>query len=187
MPPFGVPSSATAPASTIAVDPVASCALSGWSDPDWNDRRHRRIEQNSVEQLSVLVDAALAPAGFNASGVYYIRFQANAANTVVESAAPDSEQPIPVRFISVALPELRTTALSVPSVMQPGDTIAPTFQITNLGTASTDSQGPVQVALVASVTPDFNLGSSIVAIYTLPSAIAGSSDTPVRTVRFATT
>ena len=57
--------------------------------------------------------------------------------------------------------------------MQPGDTIAPTFQITNVGTASTASQGPVQVALVASVTPDFNLGSSIVAIYTLPSAIPG--------------
>ena len=60
--------------------------------------------------------------------------------------------------------------------LQPGDTIAPTFQVTNLGTARTDVQGPVQVALVASVDPDFNLGSSIVALYTLPSGIPGQSE-----------
>jgi hypothetical protein len=36
------------------------------------------------------------------------------------------------------------------------------------------------VALVASVTPDFNLGSSIVALYTLPQGIPGQSSTPAR-------
>jgi len=35
------------------------------------------------------------------------------------------------------------------------------------------------VALVASTTPDFNLGSSIVGLYTLPDGIPGQSDTPV--------
>ena len=74
---------------------------------------------------------------------------------------------------------LRVTALDVPSVMQPGDTIAPTFQITNLGSASTASQGSVQVALVESTTPDFNLGSKIIALYTLPKAIPGQSAAPV--------
>jgi hypothetical protein len=75
---------------------------------------------------------------------------------------------------------LRATALDVPPVMQPGDTITPTFQITNLGTAGTNSQGPVEVALVASTSPDFNLGSSIVALYTLPQGIPGQSSTPVK-------
>ena len=56
----------------------------------------------------------------------------------------------------------------------------PTFQITNLGTANTDTQAPVQVALVASVTPDFNLGSLIVALYTLPAGIPGQSGAPVK-------
>ena len=79
----------------------------------------------------------------------------------------------------MALPSLRVTALDVPSSMQPGDTVVPTIQITNSGTAPTPA-GP-QVALVASVTPDFNLGSSIVALYTLPSAIpAGSSRHSIR-------
>ena len=70
--------------------------------------------------------------------------------------------------------------LDVPDSLQPGDTIVPTFQITNLGTANTDTQGPVQVALVESVTPTFTLGSTIVATYTLPSGIPGQSDAPVR-------
>ena len=88
--------------------------------------------------------------------------------------------PIPVRFISQALPQLQATALDLPDALQPGDTVVPTFQITNLGTANTDTQAPVQVALVASVTPDFNLGSSIVALYTLPAGIPGQSSAPVK-------
>ena len=66
--------------------------------------------------------------------------------------------PIPVRFISQALPQLQATALDLPDALQPGDTVVPTFQITNLGTANTDTQAPVQVALVASVTPELHPG-----------------------------
>jgi hypothetical protein len=73
-----------------------------------------------------------------------------------------------------------TTALDVPDSLQTGDTVAPTFQIANFGTANTNLQVPVKVALVASVTPDFNLGSSIVALYTLPTGIPGASSAPVR-------
>jgi hypothetical protein len=65
--------------------------------------------------------------------------------------------------------------------MQPGDTIAPTIQITNTGTAAAP-QG-VEVAVVASVTPDFNLGSSIVALYTLPTSIPAGSSATVRLSR----
>ena len=120
------------------------------------------------------------PAGFRASGIYYIRVVADVNQTaVLTSSSNTTSPPIPVRFISAALPALQATALDLPDALQPGDTVAPTFQITNLGTANTDTQGPVQVALVASTTPDFNLGSSIVGLYTLPTGIPGSSDTPV--------
>ena len=51
--------------------------------------------------------------------------------------------PIPVRFVSGHCQSFKATALDVPDSLQPGDTVAPTFQITNLGTANTDPQGPV--------------------------------------------
>ena len=106
---------------------------------------------------------------------------ANQTQSVLESNFSNNvSAPIPVRFISPALPELQATALDLPDSLQPGDTVVPTFQITNLGTANTDTQGPVQVALVASATPDFNLGSSIVGLYTLPAGIPGQSDAPVK-------
>src|SRR4029079_3046280 len=114
------------------------------------------------------------------TGIYYIRLVANVTQSVMESNYANNTSPaIPVRIISRSLPQLRVTALDVPPVLQPGDTIAPTFQVTNLGTASTAVQGPVQVALVASVSPDFNLGSSIVALYTLPTGIPGQSSAPI--------
>lgn len=180
VPPFAVPSTANAGASAIAVllsprphSLAGAIQIGSISAP--------ALAQNSVEQVSTSITLPTRPAGFRASGVYYIVFKANATNTLTESSyANNLSAPIPVRFLNQALPELRATALSVPPVMQPGDTIAPTFQITNLGTASTAAQGPVQVALVASVSPDFNLGSSIVALYTLPAGIPGSSDTPVQ-------
>ena len=183
VPGFAVPSSASAASSQIAIilaprphSLVGAIQLGSFTAP--------ALEQNNIEQVPASITLPTRPAGFPASGVYYIRLQANSTNTVLESSlANNLNAPIPVRFISQALPMLRTTALDVPPVMQPGDTIVPTFQITNLGTASTDTQGPVQVALVASVSPDFNLGSSIVALYTLPSGIPGASDTPVKEPR----
>ncbi|MGA7499800.1 MAG: hypothetical protein WBX00_23975, partial [Isosphaeraceae bacterium] len=121
------------------------------------------------------------PAGFRAAGVYYIRLVANQTQSVLESNFSNNvSAPIPVRFISQALPQLQATALDLPDALRPGDTVVPTFQITNLGTANTDTQGPVQVALVASVTPDFNLGSSIVGLYTLPAGIPGQSSAAVK-------
>ena len=138
------------------------------------------VSQNDIQRFSVSLTLPSRPAGFRASGIYYIRVVADLNQTVVLSSGSNTtSSPIPVRFISQALPELETTALDLPDVMQPGDTVAPTFQITNLGTANTDTQGPVEVALVASTTPDFNLGSSIVGLYTLPTGIPGQSDTPV--------
>ncbi len=180
VPPFAVPSSANAPDSVINVilsprprSLAGAISIGSISAPS--------LEQNSVEQLADSIALPQRPSGFAATGIMYLRFQVVTPTGVpLASDSQTMSAPIPVRFIRQALPELRATALSVPSVMQPGDTIVPTIQITNLGTASTASQGPVQVALVASVTPDFNLGSSIVALYTLPSAIPGAADAPVK-------
>ncbi len=76
----------------------------------------------------------------------------------------------------VALPELRATDLEVPATLQPGDTIEPTITITNFGTAN--SGEPIQVALVASTTPNFTVGSSIVALYSLETNIPPASAVP---------
>jgi hypothetical protein len=179
VPPFAVPSAASAPDSVINVilsprprSLAGAISIGSISAPS--------LEQNSVEQLADSITLPARPSGFAASGVMYVRLQVVSATGIPFAAGSQTmSAPIPVRFIAQALPELRTTALGVPTVMQPGDTIVPTIQITNIGTAP--APAGVEVALVASVSPDFNLGSSIVALYTLSSTIPGASDTPVKT------
>jgi hypothetical protein len=78
--------------------------------------------------------------------------------------------------VSRALPELRATALDVQTPLEPGDTIIPTITVTNLGTAATS--GPLEVALVASTTPNFTVGSSVVALYDITSSIPGAAQVP---------
>ena len=179
VPPYYVPSSADAGTVPIAAfltrsphSMAGAISLGTFLSPS--------LSQNDVQQFSELFGLPQRPSNLPATGIYYVRLFANAGQTIIESNyTNDVSPPIPVRFVSSALPMLRVTALDVPSVMQPGDTIAPTFQITNLGSASTASQGLVQVALVESTTPDFNLGSKIIALYTLPNAIPGQSTAPV--------
>jgi hypothetical protein len=181
VPPFGIPSTASAPDSTINVI-LSPRARSLAGAIQIGTISAPALEQNSIEQLSGTFTLPTVPPGFSSSGIAFVRFQiVPASGVAISNNSQTLSKPVPVRFITQALPELRTTALDVPSVLQPGDTIVPTFQITNLGTAATDTQGPVQVALVASVTPDFNLGSSIVALYTLPAGIPGASSNPVKT------
>ncbi len=179
VPPYYVPSTADAAASQVGIflaprpGTLAGAIQIGTTTAP-------TVSQNSVERFNVSLTLPQQPAGFRASGIYYIRLVANETRSVLESNfTNNTSAAIPVRFISVALPELEATALDLPDSLQAGDTVAPTFQITNLGTANTAIQAPVQVALVASTTPDFNLGSAIVALYTLPSGIPGQSDTPV--------
>ncbi len=179
VPPYYVPSSADAGTVPIAAfltpgprSMAGAISLGTFLAPS--------LTQNNIEQFSQLFGLPQRPSNFRAAGIFYIRLFANPGQTKIESNYTNDISPaIPVRFVSSALPMLRVTALDVPSVMQPGDTIAPTFQITNLGSASTASQGSVQVALVESTTPDFNLGSKIIVLYTLPNAIPGQSAAPV--------
>jgi hypothetical protein len=137
------------------------------------------VSQNNVVTVPETLTLPAHPVGFPTVGRVYIRLVANVNNTVVQSSTHNNISPaIPVRLVSAALPSLRATAFGVPATMQPGDTIAPTIQITNQGTAPVPAG--LQVAVVASVTPDFNLGSSIVALYTIPTAIPAGSSAPIR-------
>jgi hypothetical protein len=137
------------------------------------------LAQNSVEQISAEFTLPSQPPGFaGAGGKFYVRFLANADQKILEThPRAGLSKPVPVMVTGQALPELRAIALDVPSFMQPGDTIAPVIQVENLGTAATDIQGPLTVALVASVTPTFTVGSSIVATYTVTN-IPSVSETP---------
>ena len=137
------------------------------------------IPQNNLEQVTASFTLPSRPRGFTgrAGGTFYLRLEANSNNQLVEADGTDSDisPPIPVTLASQALPELQAVALGVPPVLQPGDTIAPTIGVANLGTAAS---GPVQVALVASTTRNFTVGSSIVALYNIAN-IPSASQTPV--------
>jgi len=134
------------------------------------------VAQNSVEQLTEQFKLPSQPAGFPGSGgKFYVWFVANTPEKFPEATGSNSlSKPVPVMVTSQPLPALRAIALAVPTRMQPGDTIIPQIDIENLGTANPNLQGPVTVDLVASVTPSFTLGSSIVASYTVKSVPAVS-------------
>jgi hypothetical protein len=136
------------------------------------------LSQNSIEQLTDSFKLPSRPPGFHsAGGTFYVRLIVNSTSAVLEADRSNNvSAPIPVHLIGAALPELRTASLSVPPTMQPGDTIQPMISVTNLGTAATS--GPVQVALVASTTKNFTIGSSIVALYDITSSIPSASDVP---------
>jgi hypothetical protein len=135
------------------------------------------VTQNSFIQLSQTINLPFQPAGFPGDGgKVYVSFFINPNGASAESDftnnhATATSNPV---VIEAPFPELTVTTLGVPPVMQPGDTIAPTIRVANIGPASTSPQGPVTVALVASTTPQFNAGSSIVAAYTVPN-IPGAS------------
>ncbi len=135
------------------------------------------IPQNNLEQVTEEFTLPSRPHGFPArSGrTFYVRLVANSNNQiVVASTSNNLSPPIPVTLVSQALPALQAVDLEVPSRLQPGDTIAPTISVANLGTAPS---GPVQVALVASTTRSFTVGSSIVALYNIAN-IPAASQTP---------
>ncbi len=69
---------------------------------------------------------------------------------------------VPVELIP-NLPDLYAIGLDVPAVMQPGDVIRPTIQVTNLGAADPSEQGSFQVFLVAS--DDLTFGPGDVILY----------------------
>lgn len=129
------------------------------------------VSQNSVEQIPAAFTLPARPPGFpGGGGKVFVWFVANATQSISQPAnANNVSGPVPVRITGRPLPELRAIALGIPNSLHPGDTITPEIQIENFGTADPDLQGPVTVYLVASVTRNFTLGSSIVASYTVNS------------------
>ena len=121
------------------------------------------LTQNSFQQITDTITLPARPAGFPADGgTIYLALEGDANNNVFQTVPGHSiSAPIPVA-IEAPLPELLTVGLDLPPVMQPGDTVQPNIRITNIGPGDTAPQGIVQVALVASTTPNFTSGSSIV-------------------------
>jgi hypothetical protein len=140
--------------------------------------------QNSITQFDADVTLPSRPSGFPADGRFTIQLVANQNRAALESNyANNVSKPISVRILNTpATPTLRAITLDVPERLQPGDTVAPYIQIANLGTAGVPAGTPVEVALVASTTPDFNLGSSIISVYTVANGIPGTNSTPLPTL-----
>jgi hypothetical protein len=133
------------------------------------------VPQNSIRQIAETLTLPSRPAGFSgAGGKFFIHLIVNSTSSVVvASREGETSAPIAVHVARAALPELRATSLFVPSTLSPGDTIVPTISITNEGTAPTSQ--PVEVALVASTTKSFTVGSSIIALYEITSSIPAAS------------
>ena len=130
------------------------------------------VSQNNAITVPETLTLPPHPVGFPTVGRVYIRLVANVNNAVTQSSTHNNISPaIPGSARLGGTSQLRATAFGVPATMQPGDTIAPTIQITNEGTAPMPAG--LQVAVVASVTPDFNLGSSIVATLHHPDGDSG--------------
>jgi hypothetical protein len=142
------------------------------------------LSQNSLEQITASVTLPSRPAGFaRPGGRFFVRLVANSDGSVYELNQNNNlSRPIPVRVVSTALPELRAVALGVPATMQPGDTIVPQITIANFGSAPSGT--PVQVALVASTSKSFTVGSSIIALYDIETSIPGAYQTGDNTLTF---
>ena len=165
-----------APGSTSSADAPASL-LTVYATTNPKSLRHAvavgsiavpAVAQNSFQQVNQTLTMPTQPPGFPGDGgTVYLVLVANSNGAVFQSdATNDVSAPIPVQ-IEAPLPDLVALGLDVPPVMQPGDTIQPNIRIANFGPADTSAQGSVTVALVASTTPYFTAGSSVVAIYTV--------------------
>jgi hypothetical protein len=146
------------------------------------------VSQNNVIHETQTITLPLQPRNFPGDGgKVYVSFRINPNGVVNEADFTNnfakSTNPL---LIEAPLPELDVTALDVPPVMQPGDTIEPVIRVTNFGPGSTGSQGPVTVALVASTTRRFTSGSSTLATYTV-SNIPGISQVSTGSTNFAIT
>lgn len=178
----GAAPQASAPASTVEVYAVRSRrSLKG--AVDIGPISFPALDQNTEVQLTQTLTLPSRPKGFAGDGgKIYLVLKANGSGSVIESDTTNNvSKPIPVQ-IEAPLPELAVVGLDVPPTMQPGDTIQPNIRIANLGPADTLAQGPVTVELVASTTPTFNSGSTVIASYSvsdIPGAESVSSQSPV--------
>lgn len=163
----GSTSTADAPATTVVV----------YASPRRNSFRGEvpigvidvpSLRQNDIRQISQTLTLPERPPGFPGDGgKIFVHFQINPTQTrgVVETDYTNNISKTSPVQIQAPFPQLEAVGLDVPPFMQPGDTIQPNIHVANLGPADTLPQGPVTVALVASVDRKFGPGSSVVALY----------------------
>jgi hypothetical protein len=190
---FSSASSADAPASTVAVYAVPSQRNGTTTKPPTSLSGAVLVGTVSIPAItqnnSVTVPATITlpsqPAGFPGDGgnIFFV-FKANAGGQVLESDTTNNVSTPFLVQIEAPLPELAAVGLDVPPTMQPGDTIQPNIQIANFGTVDSDTQGPFQVALVASTTPFVTSGSTILAVYTVNN-VPGQQNVPTRSAVFS--
>ncbi|WP_254054094.1 hypothetical protein [Singulisphaera sp. GP187] len=142
------------------------------------------INQNDVQQFTGTFQLPSRPPGFaKQGGAINVFFQVNPARNILESDYTNNiSQRSPV-LISAPLPKLAAVGFALPPTLQPGDTIQPNIQVANFGSVDSSTQGPVTVALVASVDRKFGPGSSVIALYNLDN-IAGIDTVPSKNQAF---
>jgi len=163
----GSTSSADAPASTVAVFALKR-QHSFRGAVQVGTVNVPAIPQNDNVQVTQTITLPIRPSGFPGDGgKVYLLFIVNAGAEVFESDPTNNvSRPVPVT-IEAPLPELSVVGFDVPPVIQPGDTIQPNIRVANFGPAATAAQGTFVVDVVASTTPNFNSGSTVVASYTV--------------------
>jgi len=141
------------------------------------------IRQNDVEQFTATFTLPNRPSGFPNNGTVFLHAQVNPNRNVLETDYTNNISNTATVLIQPAFPQLQAVGLDVPPYMQPGDTIQPNIHIANLGPVSTAAQGPVTVALVASVDRKFGPGSSVIATYQIAN-IPGINNAPTKNTVF---
>ena len=175
----GSPSSADAAASTVNVYASATPnAKSGYlllgtvAIPS--------ILQNSeYETVSTLV-LPTRHVGFPSSK-FYLTLAVNNDRSILQNSTAGNVYHVPkaVQIVAGPLPDLQVVGFDIPQPLQPGDVVSPTIRIENFGTGDPGTQGPVTVALVASLDKKFNAGSVVLATFTIPS-LPGTSEVPTQ-------
>lgn len=129
------------------------------------------VAQNSLVTVTQTLPMPDRPGRLPGLGqTAYVYFRIDPAGTIIEHDRRNnfSRRGAPVN-ITVDLPDLYAVALDVPTVMQPGDVIAPTIRVANFGAANPSEQGTFLVQLVASTDQDFGPGDSVLDTFTISS------------------
>ncbi len=137
------------------------------------------IRQNQDYETVTSVVLPARPAGFPRTGNLFLTLVVNNDRSVlqVNNSANIFHIAKPVNVISDSLPNLQVVGFDIPAPLQPGDVIAPTIRIENFGVGDPAAQGPVTVALVASLDKNLSVGDAVVSSFTIAS-LPGISAVP---------
>lgn len=140
------------------------------------------VRQNSDYETVAPIVLPSRPAGFPRTGNLYLTLAVNNDRSILQASTAGNVYniPKPVQIVSNALPNVQVVAVDIPTTLQPGDVIAPTIQIENLGVGDTGAQGPFTVSLVASLDKKFGVGDAVVGSFTVAS-LPGISSVPTQT------